>query len=217
MIGHIGGLEILLKRGVGDRSKDILAGMLNDEWGSQVKADREMIRKRFDSGATFFVAYDHPSEEDASYIRNKHGIYVSDKKIPIGLVETVAIFTEGNRDHVPQNYQEITNKGYWRSPTPGADTIILVDITLLRTRRGKTGNGEASALLKYAVNNAKKKCPFVWTFTPEDERLRIWHMIHGAMDTNHILWNARPGYRNPNVVIMDYSWRPQDSQFLLPM
>ena len=84
--------------------------------------------------------------------------------------------------------------------------IILVDITVLPTRRGSKGKGEAKQSILSSFEDFKLlPCKFFWSYTPNIEQIKNWHKSLGAEDTNHKIPCARPNYNILEVNMINYS------------
>src|SRR3989344_5187710 len=51
---------------------------------------------------------------------------------------------------------------------------------------------------------------FIWTYTPDIPGVKRWHEKLGARDSGYRIVNARPGFSQPDVNMMDYS--PSESE-----
>ena len=179
---------------------EILAAMLNAAWNTRI--DAGTMRSRLSSGLPFMIAHDDATAEDRECLESlglaAHG------KIPVGLIETIDILSRGSYANVPVTYDVLTNNGNWRKKLDGSDTLILVDVTLLPSRRGKD---LGSALMGHALKAIARDTGYryVWTYTPDIEKVKRWHTGFGAVDTHHVLPCARPFYSVPSVNLMDYS------------
>lgn len=186
-----------------------LAKILNDGWGeiNQINGDfsettPEMLKERFNTDSIFLIQYDKPTDEDTKLIS------IIDESIPIALLETMGINAASYSD-VPNIYSDLVGNGTWKPEPDNPDTLILVDITLLKSRQGRKGNGEGNLLVQYALNYLALQTNYdkVWTFTPDIEGVKRWHMKNGAIDTEFVIKDARPNYTPANVNLMDYSNR----------
>ena len=190
-----------------DGCNTLLAAMLNSNWGPNIIATPEIMRGRFATGNLFVFAFDHANEEDQRFISKTYGLHVAREEIiPVGLLETIAIRTSGDYSAVPRSYDLLTDSGRWRAPAHDADTLIMVDVTTLTTRRGKNGKGEAKKIVNFTKKlvEGNENYGHVWTFTPLIPEVKKWHMGLGARDTEHVIANARPGYRFSDVNLMVY-------------
>ncbi|MFC1691715.1 hypothetical protein ACFL0W_06060 [Nanoarchaeota archaeon] len=187
--------------------REIISAILNETWESQVQADEWKLSQRFKSGNAFFIAYDLATEEDILYYREKGIELQPHELIPVGILETIAINTQGKYENVPGSYNELANYGMWKSPAKDVDTLMFVDVTVMPTRRGRKGNGEARRLIEYAsqwiAENTDIKYGF--TYTPDINAVKKWHAKLGAKDSQYVIPNARSRFETPNVNIMDYS------------
>lgn len=196
-------LELHLADSVDRADYHFLAEFLSSEWNLNVTA--EMMKSRMRSGALFIVAYADLTEQDISCMADfwekplAHG-----RKFPIGIVQTTDIITDGDYSVVPGGYDSLTNGGVWHRRNEKSDTLILADITVLRSRRGRDGNGEASRMVNTAKGLASAMYCHVWTYTPDIEAVKRWHMGNGARDTGHKIRGARPNYAQPDVNVMEY-------------
>lgn len=184
-----------------------LAHILNSAWGSQFEATGEIMKERINSGSLFVFSYGLPTEEEKElYECVCKTNLLPEREIPLGLLETIALRTDGDYSHI-KNYNELTNKGRWRKPEQDADTLILVDITVLETRRGKKGKGEAKTIVNFALDKLARNnvFRFIWTYTPNIKKIQKWHESLGADNTNHIIANARPNFIEPDVCLMSYT------------
>jgi|GEM_PF-4523327 len=205
------GLEFRLAEGAAMKHNPILAGIVNNVWKSQIECTPEMMRRRLDSGSLFVIAYDFPTQSEAQYIREEHHIEAYDERIPIGILETIALKTGGDYNKVPNTYEKLTRNGLWTAPQKDSDTAILVDITLIETRRRNSG-GEGKILIKAAKVMIPEDLNFIWTYTPNIQNLKDWHKSMGAIETGHVITSARPRYFLPDVMLMDYSRRPAHAE-----
>ncbi|MBI4152674.1 hypothetical protein HY495_03110 [Candidatus Woesearchaeota archaeon] len=193
----------------------IVSAMLNEVW-TQTKATPEIMYERVRSGQLFVVGYDNPKQEELKY--DRPSLAGHQNKIPVAFLETIDLYTGGNMDCVPKSYAALTNDGHWRMPLKNADTLILVDATVLPTRRGEKGNNEAQELIRaarsmidaYQLISPFDGYPFIWTYTPDIPGVKRWHEKLGARDSGYKIINARPGFSQPDVNLMDYS--PSESE-----
>jgi len=191
-----------------ETDEDIIVTMLNEEWGSQFTATREIVRQRLASGQDIILAYDFARPQDAEYIENVYGIkFNRSQKIPIGIIETIDIYTDGKYTSIPTTYESLTNNGHWRPKLEKSDTLMLVNANVLPERRGKKGAGEAKKLISAVKDFIKKETSYqyIWTFTPDFERIKVWHIMQGAKDSLFVIKGARSKYKFPDVNVLDYS------------
>ena len=186
----------------------LVSAMLNQVW-TQTTATSQIMLERLGSGQLFVVGYDLPKPEEQEYAQELAGRLT---KIPVAFLETIDLYTGGNMDRVPKSYTELTNDGHWRKPLENADTLILVDATVLPTRRGEKGNNEAQEWIKAAKRQISSldHYSFIWTYTPDIPGVKRWHEKLGARDSGYRIVNARPGFSQPDVNMMDYS--PSESE-----
>ncbi len=178
----------------------ILAAMLNAAWNTRIDADT--MRSRLSSGLPFAIAHDDATAEDCECLGSL-GL-AANGNVPVGLIETIDILSSGSYANVPATYDVLTNNGCWRRKLDGSDTLILVDVTLLPSRRG---GDLGCALMGHALRAIARDTgySYVWTYTPDIEKVKRWHAGLGAVDTHHVLPCARPFYSVPSVNLMDYS------------
>ncbi len=196
-------------------SKDnlnFLAYILNSTWKSQFEATGEIMKKRINSGSLFVFMYGQPTDEEKEIYEDICKTKLEQNyEIPLGVLETIAIKTEGNLFKVPYNYDNLTNYGNWKSPEKNSDTLVLVDITVLDTRKGKKGNGEAKTIVKYALENLiSTPFEYVLTYTPKIKPVISWHEKLGAINTRQLVVQARPNFVEPDVCIMNYTKRLEE-------
>lgn len=189
---------------------DFLAYILNSTWGSQFEATGEIMEKRFASGSRFVIGTSSPREEEKKLYeevcQEKPG-----KEIPIGILETIALKTNGQLRSIQRTYEDLTNHGLWRQPEEDADTLILVDVTVLESRRGKKGKGEAKKLINIALDSlVRTQFKYVWTYTPNIEKVKKWHESLGAINTQMVVLGARDKFIEPDVCVMNYSKKLSD-------
>ncbi|MFC1686909.1 hypothetical protein ACFL0E_00960, partial [Nanoarchaeota archaeon] len=189
---------------------DFLAHILNSTWSSQVKTTGEIMEKRLTSGSRFTIGTSSPREEEIKLYeevcQDKPG-----EEIPVGILETIALKTDGHLRYIPRTYEELTDCGLWKPPEEDADTLILVDVTVLESRRGKKGNGEAKKLINIALDSlVKTQFEYVWTYTPNIESVKKWHESLGAINTQLIILGARDKFSTPDVCVMNYSKKLND-------
>ena len=198
------------------KNLDFLAYILNSTWGSQFEATGEIMKKRINSGSLFVFAYGLPTEEEKKLYEEVCEIKLkANKEIPLGLLETITLRTEGDYGCVPR-YEILTNYGEWSEPVKDADTLIMVDLTVLKTRRGKKGQGEAKKIINFTLEQLAKAdaYQYVWTFTPKIEKVQKWHESLGARNTRHIILEARNRFKEPRVCLMDYSQKLRELRTL---
>jgi len=201
-------LEICIASEVTEKDLRLSTLILNGPWGDFFLVNEKIMEERFSNDPLFITVYDYPTELEQMILSRDHAIETRpDEKILIGLVESVKLKTKNKYDNVPQNYFDLTNNGYWSPSEQDADTVILVDITFLKTRMGKKGKGEASETIGETrdIIFREKGIKNIWTYTPKIESVMKWHMGLGAKDTGYLIENARPGFSAPDVNIMSYS------------
>lgn len=160
------------------------------------------MSKRINSGSLFIIAKDSATEADREYIKKELGLSINNETIPVGITETIDIKTEGDYNRIPKSHDELTNHGLWISPLPDSDTLILADVTLLSTRKGR---GLGKLLMEHALKLiAQTSYQHIWTYTPNIEKIKEWHKQLGAMDTGYVIPNARPQFAYPDVNVMRY-------------
>ena len=200
----------------------LLAELLNTAWKDLIVTTPEHLRSRFASGNKFFIAYGEPALVDKEKLASEYGIAlpelsglsvasklpeeenkeVNKEDIPLGLLETIALKTQGVIYRVPRTYAELTNSGFWRPPEEKADTIIMVDVTKIPTVKEDVASFLMGAV-KYFLHDSSLWS--AWTFTPDIDAVKKWHESFGAKDTRYGFPNARQGWKQPAVNIMDYS------------
>ena len=185
----------------GDRIEEsgleIITSMLSECWN--VKISQKVMQLRLASGQMFFIAFDSAVQEDAE----KYNAHLGEI-IPVGLIETIDIKTLGSYSLVPKTYCALTEAMLWRSPMKMSDTLILTDITMLPTHRGKNiGRELVQHCLKSATHTGRYD--YIWTYTPDIAKIKDWHIRNGAVDSNYKIPGAREFCSTPDVNIMDYS------------
>lgn len=182
----------------------ILTSMLNNAWGSGI-AVSDTMRSRLESGQLFVLAYDYPTDSDREYLGRELGIVLGCEKIPVGILETIDLKTGGDYSAVPKDYHSLTNDGEWRKPSPDSDTTILVDVTVLASRRGSPKKEAQSIVHAARTLLGESRCGYIWSYTPDIAAVKRWHEGLGAKDSEFVIPDARPWYRVPDVNMMDYS------------
>ena len=197
----------------------LLADILNSAWKDLIVTAHEQIKFRFASGNKFFIVYGEPALVDKEKLAQEYGIALPEESItssegitsesntpseniPLGLLETIAIKTQGVISRVPKTYAELTHAGNWKPPENGADTIIMVDATKLPTAPSSVTEYMMSAVKDFLLNSQFR---YAWTFTPDIEAVKKWHQGFGAKDTQYRIPHARQGWKEPGVNCMDYS------------
>lgn len=217
-------LEILLVDHVEDRDAMLLSRLLSEQWHQGIGA--AAIEQRLKSGNPFFVVYDIATEEDAREIESKYNIrHDVGERILIGILETVVLGFDsyrrlGKRGY--EDYNRITQKNYiWKEPAKDQISLLLADITFLKSRWGKDIDKEskngytailvdwiskrnpdkvtaADATIEYVKSYAKTRFKHIWTLTPwkeiECEHGILMHEDHGAARTEYIISGCRPDY-----------------------
>ncbi len=179
----------------------IVTNMLNKSWSTNLMPSE--LNKRLKRGSLFFLVNDIATEEDIAYLKECN-IKIHKENITVGLVEAIDANTYGNYDNIPKDYDLLTNNKQWRSPIAYSDTIILADITLLKTRRG---GDLGRQLMEYTLRTIKneRSYKYIFSYTPNIEKIKDWHEKLGAKDTKYIIKNARPWSDSKDVNMMDYS------------
>ncbi|MBW2963974.1 hypothetical protein KY363_00805 [Candidatus Woesearchaeota archaeon] len=195
-------IELRLAGRVNDDDVGLLADILNKSWNTGIT--EEMMRMRLDSGSLFIIGYDRMTDHDRIILRSDYRIDCQDRMYPIGILQTVDINTGGDLDKVPKTYDELTCGGLWKPYTFG-DTMILADITMIFSRRGNK-HREARTMVTFAKNIAAALHKHVYTYTPDIEAVKDWHISNGARDTGYKIKCARPDYSQPDVNLMEYSF-----------
>lgn len=196
----LGFMDLSVNPALTDTDAALLAHILNGAWGTLFHATPAIVRARMSSGQLFVVAHDQATPEEAAYVRDTYHHELPDNRIPIALLETIDTRTGGDPARVPHPYELLTCGGVWRAPLSNADTLVFVDLTTATSRQG---SGAGSAVLRHAL--AHRQHRHVFTFTPDVEATRNWHLKHGARATGVRFANARPGHPTPDVQLMDYS------------
>lgn len=189
-----------LKQEINWYEAGLLVDMLNRTWNTGTTMGQ--FRERAVSGSPLFVADDMLAEKDVFCM--SYPLLCSGKVMPVGLVETLAIRTGGIYENVPRDYRSLTNGGWWNKITGEEDTLLFVDVTTLETRRG-TGLG--NELMQYALRWTRKNKDYryLWTYTPNIDKVIKWHESLGAKNTGCVIKDARPQFNVHDVVIMEYS------------
>ena len=191
-------LEIRVGNEILQEHDEILAAIVNSSWGWLFNATPEIIRRRLDSGHPFVAAYDTKRPEEVLYGADLSGH--DGKKIPTVFLETVVLRTEGRYENVPGDYFQLTNSGLWAPPVIDPDTVIMVDITATPSRKGlNPGVGKvieyAKALFNGSINHSfpfdMRGIEHIWTYSPDDRRVRIMHERNGAKDTGFTIPYSR--------------------------
>jgi len=191
-------LEMRLGHEVPFEHYDILSAIANRGWDWLIEATPEMMGKRIESGHPLVVAYDSmlPDEEiERVDLRPFYG-----QKIPIVLLETILLCTNGDYNAVPNTYFKLTNNGQWQPVSGSPDTVIMVDLTSSPSRRGI--NEKVSQLIAFTnlllSGQTDYELPFdpnniehIWTYSPDRPGVLKMHEDNGAQDTGHIIPNTR--------------------------
>jgi len=177
----------------------VLTTILNDSWKTNITP--ETMKQRLNSGSLFIIAKDLATDKDLKYLKQRLAPPINSPTIPVGIIETIDSKTGGNYNKVPKNYSALTKKGLWKPQTSKSDTLILVDATILSTRKGKNLGRK---MMAYTLKNITKPHKYLWTYTPNIEKVKRWHESLGAKNTNHIIKQARPEFIYSDVNIMSY-------------
>ncbi len=208
-------LEMRLVHEIPPEHYGILAAIVNNAWGWLFEATPEIIERRLKSGHPFVAAYaqKQPNEQIGGVDLGPY------EKIPIVVLETIALRTEGNFENVPKDYFILTNSGLWlpedqnpngnyfappsdelwHSGSEDPDTIMMVDLTGTPSRRRVTR--EVSELIGYTKKlfssgtNAQlpfdPNIPHIWTYSPDRAGVIRMHEDNGATDTGYIIPQSR--------------------------
>lgn len=191
----------LLEHNLSSYDACLLVKILNDSW--QTNTSVPQFRKRLVFGSPFLMAQAKAADCDKVYLQERFMIGVG-KAVPVGLMETIALETGGSYDNIPRSYCEIAEAWSKGKVSGKEDTLLLVDVTLLKTRRG-SGLGET--FMKYALNQFRsiEQYKYLWTYTPNIEKVVEWHKSLGAEDSRYMIRDARVQFKEPDVRVMDYS------------
>lgn len=198
------GLEILLNHEIPREHHGILASILNESWGWLIEATPELIAQRIGSGFPIIVSYDakKPGDEIPGVDIMPHG------KVPVVILEAIAILTGGQLDKIPKTYAELTGKGTWFRDFDGNyDTLLMVDLTAIPSRRGKNGNGEVEEVVHFARELLKGRLDYglsfdprqirnIATYSPAIEGVVHMHERFGAVNSHYRIKGARDPIRN---------------------
>lgn len=193
-------MDLSVNPALSDTDAALVAHILNGAWGTLFQATPAIVRARLASGQMFVIARDHASPEEAAYVRDTYHHALEDGRIPIAVLETIDAKTGGDPARVPSPYDVLTAQGRWRAPLADGDTLVFVDLTTATSRQR---SGAGAQVLRHALE--KRKHRWVYTFTPDVEAIRGWHIKQGARATGVTLKGARPGHATPDVQLMDYS------------
>ncbi len=171
-------------------------------WKELLVSTPKHIRSRLASGNKFFLVYDELSLTERERLEREHGLTFPEEEVPLALLETIALRTQGVIYRVPRTYAELTNHGLWKPPAENADTFIMVDVTKI-----PGASNRVTELLMTTVKEHLRESSFwyAWTFTPDIDAVKRWHESFGARDTQYRISNARQGWKVPAVNLMDYS------------
>ncbi|OGI64157.1 hypothetical protein A2642_00315 [Candidatus Nomurabacteria bacterium RIFCSPHIGHO2_01_FULL_39_10] len=180
----------------------LLAQLLNTAWKELIVTTPEHLESRFASGNKFLIVYGNSAFVDKENLAQEYGIALPNEDIPLGLLETITLRTNGVMDQVPKTYGELTNNGLWKLLVENADTLIMVDATKM-----PTGPKEVTGLMMNSVKEylCQTSLEYAWTFTPDIEGVKKWHESFGAKNSHYRIPNARPNWKEPAVNFMDYS------------
>ncbi|MBI4140033.1 hypothetical protein HY483_03665 [Candidatus Woesearchaeota archaeon] len=181
---------------------DVLARTWQIAWKGLMNTifDSQGLIQRTSTDALFFFWYDTLQECDKNFLPSEYSM----QRVPVFLVETVTLRTEGVYEAVPRTWRELYYDGKGRTPTSIDDTLIAVDATALPSRWGGI---TASTAMNVFLNCVAELTSYqwLWTYTPNVPGIKRWHQKLGAEETGHFIIGAREGYTNPDVMMMDYS------------
>ena len=132
-------LELRICTDIDQSHYPLLACMHNNNWGWLIEADPAILAGRIASGNPLFVGY-APKKADEKLTGFDVTRYVDGNPFPIILLETVLLHTKGDYARVPFHYYDLTDYGRWVAPAENPDTLLMVDLTAIDSRRGKNGN-----------------------------------------------------------------------------
>ena len=182
--------------------------IINSDWGSFFPLAQDVMRERLNSGNFFVGAY-------------------SDGR-PVGILETIAMQLDlsyvGEKDpkewakqacsQIPV-YDLLTGNGRWKTLPKYPNVLVAVDITVAKDQRGGSVATKVIEFTKEQLLKGVLNFHGIVTYTPDIKALKEWHQRNWAFDTEFVLENARPGYKQPNVNFMCYStpnYKPKAGQ-----
>ncbi|MFH2020357.1 MAG: hypothetical protein ABIJ34_03020 [archaeon] len=200
---------------------ELISTILNFEWNQGTT--KAIVEQRMKSWSPWFCAIDEATPADAHHIQeNFHLSCKAGQEIPIVVFEGVFLPYDDYTQIPMTSYIDITQENLlWRSPPKNKLAVLAMDITSLDSRQGVPLDAEN---LEYHRENLEgwislmkpKKITatdlmiedvlywtkllglsHMFTYSPYHERFpyaQDLHFKHGAMQTNHLIQNARPEY-----------------------
>lgn len=168
-----------------------IAELVNSEWDSVIKANADLMRRRFHSGQMFMVGY------------------YEDK--PVSILETMLIRCPEPKIPEEAAYEPLTGNGTfeWTDFNEGEyKLLVLVDLTASPTAKKGFGGETLNYSLDHIAQNTDIE--FVWSYTPDISAVKKIHLNIGASSVGRKILNARKNYKNsPNRPKMSGD-NPQD-------
>lgn len=168
-----------------------IAELANSEWVSVIKANADLMRRRFHGGQMFMVGYHE----------NK----------PVSVLETMLIRCSKPKIPEEATYERLTGNGTfeWTDFNEGEyKLLVLVDLTTSLTTKKGFGGETLNYSLDHIAQNTDIE--FVWSYTPDISAVKKIHLNMDASSVGMRILNAREKYKNsPNRPKMSGD-NPQD-------
>ncbi len=184
----------------------------NSEWRSFFELTPRLMRQRLSSGELFPGIY----KEDSlvGYLETmSHFVEIPDfPDSNSSGIETALQAARNASEKIRGNYFRHAPNGEWPDRPENANVMRFVSINVIPEERNSSYGGQIIEYIKQALRMPPEQRPaqlrdtaITLTDTPIKSLPQRFHKKYGALDTQDIELNFRPGYDSPDIKRLCYS------------